>query len=146
MRALVLDPNRGTPSYQPWGKFSVVFGFDREGEFWELVWKAKGCVVVVEEASKTIARDDDKAEVFTRIRHQFHQLIVCGHSGKNLTPEMRAQIGQLFLFLQTNGTCKLWAEDLGDDRLYEATRLRRFEYLKRTGPFDPVQKQILTLR
>lgn len=140
MRALILDPNG-----EKWGKHSLVFSFEQEEKFWETVWASKHCVVVCEEASKTIARDDGKAEVFTRIRHNFHQLIVCGHSGKNLTPEMRAQIGTLYLFLQTKGTCKLWAEDLGDDRLYEALTLQRYEFLRRTGPFDPVKKMRLSL-
>jgi hypothetical protein len=130
MRALVLDPHR-----EKWGGHSIIF--TNEEKFLSAVWESKHCIVVIEEASKTIARDGEKTELFTRIRHNFHKLIVSGHAGTNLTPEMRAQIGTLYLFLQTKKTAAIWAEDMADERLMMACQLRQFEFLKKEAYQTP---------
>ena len=137
MRALVLDPHR-----EKWGDHSLVF--TQEEKFWETVWAARHCVVVCEEASTTLRRDREFMPAFTRIRHNHHKLIVVGHSGTDLLPGMRAQIGTLYLFLQSKRAAEIWAETMADPRILEAQNLRQFEFLKKEAYQTP-RKQTLSL-
>lgn len=130
MRALVLDPHG-----EKWGEHSKVFS--DEDKFWATVWEARRCVVVCEEASTTLRRDREFMPAFTRIRHNEHKLIVVGHSGTDLLPGMRAQIGTLYLFLQDPDSAELWARQMVDKRLLEATNLRQFEFLKKEAYQTP---------
>ena len=137
MRALVLDPHR-----EQWAPNSIVF--TDEEKFWSTVWDARNCVVVVEEASSTLRRDREFMPAFTRIRHNQHKLIVVGHSGTDLLPGMRAQIGTLYLFRQSPEAAEMWARQLCDKSLLAATSLQQFEFIRKES-FQPPRKLKLAL-
>jgi hypothetical protein len=121
--SLVLDPNG-----EDWGRSAK--SFTDEEEFWSAVWKDKKKFVVCEEATETIARNQELIPVFTRIRHLGHKLCISGHSGTNLLPIMRQQFHALYLFKQSAKACAMWAEDFMDERIHQATTLRKFEFLR----------------
>jgi hypothetical protein len=107
-----------------------------EEKFWEMVWHREvDCALFIEEAAETIARDNEKTALFTRVRHRQgsggpgHRLHVIGHSGANLLPVQRQQIHTLYLFRQSEAGAELWAEEFADDRILEATTLRQYEFL-----------------
>lgn len=120
---LVLDPNM-----EKWDRAKVVM--KDEVKFFDLVWKSERCLVVIEEATMTIARDKDLIDLFTRVRHQGHKLCIVGHSGMNLLPIMREQIHFLYLFRQNENACKVWADVMSERRLMDATNLKRYEFLR----------------
>lgn len=135
MRALVLDPHR-----EKWGAHSIVF--TDEEKFWATVWEARRCVIVCEEAAATLRRERDLVPAFTRIRHREHKLIVVGHSGTDLLPVMRQQIGTLYLFLQSKSSAEIWAETMADERLMAATQLQQFEFLRKEAYQTPVKMRL----
>ena len=131
VKSLVLDPNIDQWGNQAW----VTNDPDR---FWDMVWNREtDCALFVEEAAETIARDNEKTSLFTRVRHRArvpgvtpgHRLHVIGHSGANLLPMQRNQIQTLYLFKQTEKGAETWAEELGDARVMEAVTLNQYEFL-----------------
>lgn len=122
VKSIVLDPHR-----EDWG--SQAFVTDSERVFLAMVRAERGCAVWIEEASQTIKRDAEKKPLFTSIRHRGHRMHVVGHSGASLLPEMREQLQTLYLFRQSPGVLEVWAELLSDDRIYQAAKLRQYEFL-----------------
>lgn len=123
VKSLKFDPNRENWGGQCWTT-------DDEQKFWDMVWhRETGCALFVEEAAESIARAPDKVSLFTRVRHRGHRLHVIGHSGINLTPEMRNQLHVLFLFQQTPRAASLWRETFMDDRIMQAVDLAQYEFL-----------------
>lgn len=124
IKSLVLDLNMEND----WGSHAWVT--NDEDKFWDMVWhRETGCALFVEEAAESIARDNEKTSLFTRVRHRGHRMHVSGHSGVNLTPQQRNQLHVLFLFQQTPKACKDWCETFIDPRLMEATTLAQYEFL-----------------
>lgn len=121
--SLVLDPNEDDWKH-------ALFATNNEEKFWSVVWKSSRCLIVVEEATETIARNKDLIGLFTRIRHRGHKLCIIGHNGTNLLPIMREQIHFLHLFRQPQASARLWADTMAEEGLMQATTLKRYEFLR----------------
>jgi len=122
LRSLVLDPHN-----EEWGGQALVF--TDEKQFWQAVWKSRGCLILVEESAATIRRDRALVPVFTRLRHNQHKLGVIGHSGMDLLPVMRQQLDAIYLFRQPEQAAKVWADNFCEPGLLEATGLNQFEFI-----------------
>lgn len=138
IKTLALDPH--PKDWNKWGAEAKVT--NQEEKFWDCVWKSNNCVVFVEEAATTINRDKGLIEVFTRLRHNDHKLVVIGHSGMSLLPVMREQIDTIFLFRQPMSSCKVWAEVMTNEELLAAKDLKQFEFLQHRL-FGKTHKRIL---
>ena len=135
-KSLVLDSNcEGT-----WGNHA--FATDNEDLFTRLFWANERCFCVIEEATETIKRDNEKNSLFTRGRHRGHKICVVGHSGTNLLPIHRLQLHTLFLFRQPASAAKIWSELFTDKDILKCTDLKQFEFLH-CQLFKPVEKKIL---
>ena len=121
--SIVLDPV--SKSY--WGNHAAVF--TSEIKFWDYIFVAKNSLVVVDDASVTINRDNELNGVFTTLRHQGHKLLVIGHSANNLLPQMREQLQRIFLFLQNEDSVKKWSNVFPTADLTAATQLQQYEFL-----------------
>jgi len=111
-----------------WGKH--VNGHFNRDEFLAMVRGTNGALVVVEDASVTVAADKDVTDLFTCIRHQNHKLLVIGHHAANLTPEMRDSLQRVFLFLQNDDAIQhYWSKIFPGHDLTCATQLQQFEIL-----------------
>jgi GTPase SAR1 family protein len=111
-----------------WGPHA--HGFFNRDEFLAKVRASNGCLVVVEDASVTVAADKDVTDLFTCIRHQNHKLLVIGHHAANLTPEMRDSLQRVFLFLQNDDAIKnYWSKIFPGHDLSCATQLQQYEVL-----------------
>lgn len=137
MRSLVLDPN-----LDPWGPQAWVT--DDEEKFWDVVWRTQQALVIVDEAGETINRDKGLINVFTRLRHKHHKLIVIGHSGVNLLPIMRQQLDTLYLFRQAKPAAAMWAEDMTQEGFRGAVALEQFEFLYGEKFKAPVKTKLST--
>lgn len=138
MKSLVLDPN--TDDWPNWGQHSVIT--DDEEKFWPMVWASQYCVVFVEEAAGTINRDKSLIQVFTKLRHNNHKLVIIGHSGMSLLPIMREQIDTIYLFRQPNSSCKVWSEVMTNEKLFAAKDLNQYEFIYHRL-YGPTVKMIL---
>src|ERR1035437_4953489 len=137
-RCLVNDPN----FTDKWGaNFWVA---PNEDEFWIAAWSTKNCLLICDDAGKTIDRDDALTDVFTRINHNGHKLLVVGHNGVNLNPTMREQMDVLYLFRTTPTASKKWYEIFGNDELKDAHHLGRYEFYY-ARQYEGVQKLKLDL-
>ncbi len=139
-KSLILDPH--THEWHRWPTEAVGFITEDEKKFWPVVWQSKACIVVVEEASSTIARNRDLIPLFTRLRHQMHRLIVIGHSGMDLLPVMRQQFNQLYLFRQSIDSAKVWANEMTEPKLRDAVTLKQFEFLSYRMFQTPVKMKL----
>lgn len=116
------------PMQYDWGLQALVFTAVNE-KFLRVFWTRRNLAVFIDEATLTIKRDVGLIDLFTRGRHQGHQLYVMGHRAVNLLPIMRDQFGTLFLFRCSPSDAKIWAEDWGEPRIYEATGLPKYEFI-----------------
>lgn len=101
-----------------------------EAVFWELVWKSRHCLVIVDEAAATIRREKTLIPVFTRLRHCNHKLLVIGHSGVDLLPVMRQQLDTIYLFRQPKSSAVIWSEVFTNDLLLQAVNLKQYEFIQ----------------
>lgn len=133
-RAIVFDPNAA-----PWGGHALVFsGAANLPRFWEFVWRERNCIVVVDEVVTSMPRDADANEVFTRIRHRGHQLVMVLHEAGNLLPVQRGQCNTLFLLNQHPRSANLFAEEWNEPRFRDAVTLRKHEFIFAQKFADPV--------
>jgi hypothetical protein len=135
--SLVLDPFRTR-----WGDHAWVT--NDEEWFWKEVWQRRDSLVIVDDASATIAADKELVPVFTMLRHNHHRLLIIGHHGNNLLPAMRQEFDTLFLFRQGAGSAEMWAENNADKRIRECTSLNKYEFLE-IRSYGGVEKRKLTL-
>ena len=122
VRSLVLDINA-----DKWPEGCLVIS--DESKFWDIVWRAKSCLVIVDEASTVIQRDKELIPVFTRMRHLQHRLIVICHSAVDLLPQMREQFDTLYLFRQSERSAGIWAETFTQKDLIAAADLGQHEFI-----------------
>lgn len=124
-RSIVSDPNETA-----WGGQALVYRGSKQMEaFWAKVWSSWNCNVYVDEVATMMPRDQDANEVFTRVRHQGHQLHVILHHAANLLPIQRDALGTLFLFNQNVGSLKIFADEWNEPRIMGAAALPKFHFL-----------------
>lgn len=133
--SLILDPH-----LEEWGPHAWVTNDD--ATMWDAVWKSSDCLVIVEEAATTINRQRDLMQVFTRMRHNRHKLLVVGHSGSDLLPGMRSQLDTLYLFKQPLKPAKDWCELFADPDIMECTKLQQYEFLDVQSFRKPVKRRL----
>ena len=134
MPSLVLDIWKAENS---WGKQAWVtadekkfFGTEENQYADGAIWKRRGDLVIVDEASTVIARDRNLVPIFTRIRHCEHTLLVICHDATDLLPTMRRNLNELFLFCQPVKAIPLWQQDLPTMRgMEKATNLDKYFFL-----------------
>lgn len=137
-KSMVLDPvEKGN-----WGDHAKVF--HDEAIFWKDIFKAKNCLVIVDDGSVTINRDNELNGVFTTLRHCGHKLLVIGHHPQNLLPQMREQIQRVFLFSQTDKSLELWSLNYPQADLSPSKTLQQYEFLT-VANYSPVEKYKLTI-
>lgn len=137
-RSLVLDPN-GTDS---WGNEFWVTANNEE--FWGVAWSTTNCLLIVDDAGKTIDRDKDVNDAFTRINHNGHKLLIVGHSGTNLNPLQRQQMDTVYLFRNTVESGEQWRDVFCDDKIRCISKLQRYEFLY-VRQFEKTERMRLTL-
>lgn len=147
--SLVNDPNSsGWPKccWQPPASFNgrTLSPDNREALFWDNVWKTQHKLIICDDAGKSINRNADLNDIFTRINHNGHKLLIIGHNGSNLLPIQREQMDDVYLFRSTLDACKWWYDVFGDDKIFSAATLNRYEFL-RCRFYEPTEKHILQL-
>ncbi len=157
-RSLVLDPNRT----DDWGEHFWVA--PDSATFWHTAWNTKNCLLIVDDAGKSIDRNSELVDAFTRINHNGHKLLIVGHDGVNLTRVMREQMDTLYLFCASVDATEAWQQVFPDKpppkgmtkreelragkniplRMEDALYLQQYEFLY-VRQYKPIERMKLTL-
>lgn len=137
-RSLVNDPNLT----DDWG--ATCWVAPSESEFWNKAWTTQNCLLICDDAGRTIDRAAELNDAFTRINHNGHKLLVIGHSGTNLTTVQRQQMDVVYLFRTTPKAAEYWYDVFGDKKILTANKLQRYEFLY-IRQYEETQKMMLTL-
>lgn len=116
-----------------------------------LLAKAKGsrnCMVFIEEASLSIARDRQMSWLFVAAGNPAaggHVTHIIGQDGASLLPAMRQQLSTVYLFRCHPDLSDVWARQFAQPEIADlAPTLERFEFLQ-IRAFSPVKKCRLAL-
>ena len=113
--------------------------------FRRAVWGTRGCAVFWDESSDSLDRNVRKdKKFFTRIRHEHSALFVLMHDFTVLTPLMRGNLSDAFIFRQMDFRAADWASLFTDRDLLQADTLQKREFLHKTA-FCPVTRHLPTL-
>lgn len=113
--------------------------------FRRAVWGTSGCAVFWDESSDSLDRNaaDDK-RFFTRIRHEHRAFFVLMHDFVVLTPMMRANLSDAFVFRQTAERAKDWVNLFADDDMRQTATLEKREFVHKTA-FEPATRHLPSL-
>lgn len=128
--SLVFDPNFDAWPSNCWLPEIGSGDMDEiEGRFWDNVWRTENHLIICDDAAKTINRNPSLNDIFTRINHNGHKLLIIGHSGTNLLPLHRQQMDVVYLFRSTQEAGKWWYDVFGDPVVLSCNKLERYEFL-----------------
>lgn len=113
----------------------------REAQFWHTVWSTQNKLIICDDAAKTINRNPELNDIFTRINHNGHKLLVIGHSGVNLLPQHREQLDVIYLFRNTTESGKYWYDVFGYKECFQINTLKRYEFIT-MEQFKPPSKPL----
>lgn len=136
IRCLVLDPYNA--------EWPATYQTRKIGEFLQKAKASRSCALFVDESGQLDLRDAEHEWLLTGSRHFGHVCHVIGQTGVQLTPLGRSSITRLFLFRSTEETANYWREVFVDDRIRDATKLERFEFI-RAEMFGEVKRCRLSL-
>ena len=135
LRSIVYDPFAARQR-AAWGKSAWVTS-DLEA-FRRAVWGTTACAVFWDESSDSLDRNarEDK-RFFTRIRHEHRALFVLMHDFTVLTPLMRGNLSDAWIFRQTSKRADDWCNLFTDHRLRDAAELDQYQFIHKRAFRDP---------
>lgn len=142
LRSIVFDPWLQKHPHA-WGPTAWVTP-DLEA-FRRAVWGTQGCAVFWDESSDSIDRNaaEDK-RFFTRIRHDHRAFVIIMHDFCVLTPMMRANLSDAFVFKQTEERAHDWRRLFVDSDMLQTMNLQKREFVHKTA-FEPVTRHLPTV-
>ena len=103
---------------------------------------SRSCMIFIEEASLSIARDRSLSWLFTTAGNPQaggHVTHIIGQDGASLLPAMRQQLSTVYLFRCHPDLAETWARQFADPAIAAtAPTLQRYEFLK-IRAFEPVK-------
>lgn len=114
-------------------------------EFLQAFWASKCCDVFIDEAGDAIGQyDRAMIQTATKGRHWGHNVHFVTQRGAQLSPTVRTQCRNLFLFNMAREDCEILAREWNKPELIEAALLpqgqcfmaTRFGQVKRLNAFD----------
>ncbi len=128
--SLVLDPNLDDWPTCCWQPPTGTHAAEREEIFWHTVWSTQNHLIICDDAANSIDRNPELNDIFTRINHNGHKLLVIGHSGVNLLPQHRQQLDIVYLFRNTQESGKWWYDVFGYKECLAINSLQRYQFLQ----------------
>ncbi len=112
------------------------FVTDDAEKFLATVKASRRCAVFVDESGSTVGRYNPEMEwLATQGRHWGHRVYFLTQRGSQISPTIRDNCSELFLFRVSRKDAALWAEDFGFDELEQAASLPQYHFFhaKRFG-------------
>lgn len=118
--------------------------FDNLATFKHVVKSTRGHGVAWDESTTTLNKNDpEDIGFFTNIRHDHRALIVFGHDYTIITPTMRANLSEAYVFRQSQDRPSKWAGLFADDALMQTATLEHREFIHKEA-FKPIVRRKLT--
>jgi hypothetical protein len=120
---IVLDP-LGDPEW------SCDFKTHDPDVFLDVFWQSRRCAVFIDEASESAGRfDKPMHKTATKGRHWGHACHYISQRSTQISPNVRDQCSNLFLFSTSFEDCKTHAKEWNNKGIEQAATLRQGEYL-----------------
>lgn len=133
---LVLDKWRSPD----WNAHEVVTDAD---QFKELVYQSRKCYCFVDEAPETLELDRENNHFATMSRHWGHSFYFISQRVTGLTPMIRTNCSNIFLFKQHHEDAKILAREFACDNLFMSKTLRKGEFIAKQGIDDDGKKFLI---
>ena len=126
IKSIVLDPFNDPG-------FGADYQTNNSDDFLKMVWSSRKCHVYVDESGKAIGRYNQLMdELATTGRHWGHSCFFITQKATQISPIIRDQCGQVFLFGSGHQSCKMIAEEFNDKEFLNATALKQGEFYHKT--------------
>jgi hypothetical protein len=114
--------------------------YTNRADFLRAIKVLKNCAFFTDESGQTIGRNDAELEATaTDSRHKGHQGHYICHRPAQISPVMRYQCGQLYLFNSSLYDCKILYNEYPYEDILTAHQLKQGHYLKITK-FKDIRK------
>lgn len=135
LRAIIFDPFRRKNN---WGASAWVT--DDLEKFKRAVWGTKHCAVFWDESTDSINKHDrEDQKFFSRIRHEHKAFFLLCHDLTVMSPLMRGNLSDMYVFRQGVKRAGLYAEDFADQDLQQLAELGQYEFIHKQ-PFRPARR------
>lgn len=119
---LVLDP-MGDPEW------NADYQTSNPDEFLSVLWNSRSCAAFVDEAGESAGRYDKAMErSATKGRHWGHKMHYISQRGALISPNIRGNCSNLFLFLSGKNDGKVHAEEWAKEELKNCVNLKVGEF------------------
>lgn len=140
LRSLVFDPWKPR---NDWGAWAWVT--NDLPTFERVVWSTKGFAVFWDESSDTLEKHaHEHKRMFTRIRHEHSAFYLLAHDFSVMTPLMRGNLSEAYIFRQSEERADDWRRLFADRDLIQTAELQQREFIVKR-PFQPVIRMRPTL-
>jgi hypothetical protein len=141
MRSIVFDPFYFEHN---WGPHAWVTS-DME-KFKRAVAGVKGCAVFWDESTTTMRnRSFEDVGFFSNIRHNHPAFYSIGHDPTVLSPTMRGNLSEAYIFRQSETRAAIWVELFTDTDMRQTTTLERREFIYKRA-FEKIERRLPTLQ
>lgn len=115
---------------------------DNPDRFLKVVQASKSCAVFVDECGHFVEEGHEAVLKWlsTNARHYGHNCHFITQRAKQVSPTVRDQCRNVFLFVQSDEDCKLIARDKAAPEFLEGSKLLAGEYLGKVGINGKVYK------
>jgi len=118
---IVLDP-----MHDEW---AADYQTDNPDEFLKTFWASTGCHVFIDESGDSVGRFNTLMnQTATKGRHWGHSVYFLTQRGAQLSPTVRDQCSNLFLFVSGLKDCKIHAEEWNRAELLNASNFAQGDY------------------
>ena len=140
LRSIVFDPFKREHN---WGK--TAFVTDDLETFKRAVRGTKGCAVFWDESTTTLRKTNpEDIAFFTAIRHNHRAFFSIGHDFTVLSPMMRANLSDAYVFRQGENRPAQWSGLFADLDMMQTADLIQREFIHKQ-PFKKIVRQLPTL-
>lgn len=140
LRSLAYDPWCAKHNWGPWSWVT-----NDLAKFERAVANTKGCAVFWDESSDSLERNSvDHKKMFTRIRHQHPAFFLIAHDFAVMSPLMRGNLTEAYIFRQSEERANDWRRLFADRDLLQTAELEQREFIIKR-PFQPIVRMKPTL-
>lgn len=139
LRSIVFDPFYFKHN---WGRTAWVTG--DLARFKAAVTGTRNCAVFWDESTTTLRKTAmDDVAFFTQIRHLHKACFTIGHDFTCISPTMRGNLSEAYVFRQSGKRALDWVDLFADEEMAKTATLQKREFIHKVA-FEPIVRRSLT--